>query len=187
MTTLKLYGGAFSRASIARWYLEELAIPYEFVLLDMQQGEHRGPDFLAINPFGKVPTIADGDFRLWESGAILLYLADKQGKLPKDLEGRALYDQWTFFANSTLSTGLFTESTREREIQNLLPPIDRILQQHPYILGDEFTVVDVAIGSILAYAGMMIKLDYSPYPGIADYVKRLGERPAFQRSIGGGS
>lgn len=68
---LKLYGGARSRASIVQWYLEELGEPYEFVLLDMQSGEHRQPDFLAINPFGKVPTIVDGDLKLWESGAIL--------------------------------------------------------------------------------------------------------------------
>lgn len=73
---LKLYGGARSRASIVQWYLEELGIPYEFVLLDMQAGEHLLPEFLAINPIGKVPAIADGNFTLWESGAILLYLAD---------------------------------------------------------------------------------------------------------------
>jgi glutathione S-transferase len=58
---IKLYGGARSRASIVRWYLEELAIPYEFVLLDMSAGEHVQPDFLKLNPFGKVPTIVDGD------------------------------------------------------------------------------------------------------------------------------
>lgn len=70
---LKLYGGARSRASIVRWYLEELSIPYEFVLLDMGAGEHQKPEYLEINPMGKVPAIADGDFKLWESGAILLY------------------------------------------------------------------------------------------------------------------
>ena len=76
MTILKLYGGARSRAAIIQWYLEELEIPYEVVLLDMQAGEHLRPDFLKINPMGKVPAIVDGDFRLWESGAILLYLAE---------------------------------------------------------------------------------------------------------------
>ena len=70
---MKLYGGAQSRAAIVRWYLEELGIPYEFVLLDMKAGEHRQPDFLGINPMGKVPAITDGEFKLWESGAILLY------------------------------------------------------------------------------------------------------------------
>ncbi len=61
---IKLYGGARSRASIVQWYLEELAIPYEFVLLDMQAAEHLKPEFLAINPMRKVPAIADGDFYL---------------------------------------------------------------------------------------------------------------------------
>lgn len=55
---LKLYGGARSRASIIQWYLEELTLPYEFVLLDLQAGEQRQPDFLAINPIGKVPAMS---------------------------------------------------------------------------------------------------------------------------------
>lgn len=61
---IKLYGGSRSRASIVQWYLEELAIPYEFILLDMKQGEHLQSDFLQINPFGKVPAIIDKDFQL---------------------------------------------------------------------------------------------------------------------------
>jgi len=59
---LKLYGGARERASIVQWYLEELEVPYEFVLLDLQAGEQRQPEFLGINPMGKVPGIVDGDF-----------------------------------------------------------------------------------------------------------------------------
>ncbi|MFM2430875.1 MAG: hypothetical protein RLZZ511_2088, partial [Cyanobacteriota bacterium] len=78
---IQLYGGQFSRASIVHWYLEELQLPYEFIRLDMQAGEHRQPEFLAINPFGKVPAIVDGDVKLFESGAILMYLADKAGAL----------------------------------------------------------------------------------------------------------
>ncbi|MBF2099183.1 MAG: glutathione S-transferase, partial [Gloeomargaritaceae cyanobacterium C42_A2020_066] len=57
---LKLYGSARSRAAIVRWYLEELAIPYEFVQVDMQAGAHRQPEFLALNPMGKVPVAVDG-------------------------------------------------------------------------------------------------------------------------------
>jgi glutathione S-transferase len=69
---LKLYGLAWSRATIVRWYLEELAIPYDFVLLDMGNGEHLKEPFTKINPFGKVPAIVDGDLSFYESGAILL-------------------------------------------------------------------------------------------------------------------
>jgi len=78
---LKLYGSLFSRASIIKWYLEELNVPYEFVNLDMKAGEHLKPDFLAINPIGKVPAIVDGELKLWESGAILLYLAQKYSQV----------------------------------------------------------------------------------------------------------
>ncbi|HEY9669462.1 MAG TPA: glutathione S-transferase N-terminal domain-containing protein, partial [Coleofasciculaceae cyanobacterium] len=99
---LKLYGGARSRASIVQWYLEELGIPYEYVLLDMQAGEHRQTQYLEINPMGKVPAIVDGDFRLWESGAILFYLAQKYGKISSSLEEQAKINQWILFGNATL-------------------------------------------------------------------------------------
>lgn len=182
---LKLYGGARSRASIVRWYLEELKVPYDFVLLDMQAGAHREPEFLAINPMGKVPAIVDGDFKLWESGAILLYLVEKYGKVAS-LEQRAEFSQWVLFANATLGPGIFGEESRERETPRLLNPLNQILERQPFLLG-EFSVVDVAVGSILAYIPMMLKLDLSPYPAILSYIKRLSERPAFQKSIGGRS
>ena len=116
---IKLYGGARSRASIVKWYLEELQAPHEFQLLDMQVGQHLQPEFLAINPFGKVPAIADGDFLLWESGAILLYLADKYAEV-KTLEERAIASQWVLFANATLGPGLFGEENRAKETPRLL-------------------------------------------------------------------
>lgn len=180
---LKLYGGARSRASIVHWYLEELEVPYEFVKLDMQAGEHRQPEYLAINPIGKVPAIVDGDFKLWESGAILLYLADKYGK-PVSPEERAVFSQWVLFANATLGPGIFTEANREREMPILLTALNKILGQQPFLLGNEFTVVDVAVGSILSYIPIMLNLDLSSYPAVLNYIRRMSERPAFQKSIG---
>ncbi len=181
---LKLYGGKRSRASIVQWYLEELGVPYEFVLLDMEGGEHRQPDFLALNPMGKVPTIVDGDFKLWESGAILLYLAEKNGQLPNSLEEKSIFTQWVLFGNSTLATGLFVEASREREAPKLLTALNKIFASQPYIMGDDFTVADVAVGSILAYVPIMLKLDLSDYPAVLDYIKRMTDRPAFQETIG---
>ncbi|HEY9607886.1 glutathione S-transferase family protein [Allocoleopsis sp.] len=182
---LKLYGGARSRASIVQWYLEELGVPYEFVLLDMQSGEHRQPDFLAINPMGKVPAIVDGDFQLWESGAILFYLAQKYGNISSSLEEQAKINQWIIFGNATLGPGIFVEANREREMPRLMTALNQILEKQPFLLGDEFSVVDVAVGSILCYIPMMLKLDLSEYPAVVDYMKRLSERPAFQKAIGG--
>ncbi|WP_413176201.1 glutathione S-transferase family protein [Anabaena azotica] len=183
---LKLYGGAFSRASIVQWYLEELQVPYEFILLDMKAGEHRQPEYLAINPIGKVPAIVDGDLHLWESGAILLYLAEKYGKKQLSLEERAIIAQWVLFGNSTLATGIFVEANREKEMPRLLTTLNQIFEQQPFLEGDEFTVADVAVGSILAYIPIMLKLDLSPYPAVLNYIQQISQRPAFQKSIGAG-
>lgn len=180
---LKLYGGARSRASIVQWYLEELGVPYEFVMLDMQAGAHRQPDYLAINPMGKVPAIEDGDFKLWESGAILLYLAQKYGKMSQSLEDQAEITQWVIFANATLGPGIFVEASRERETPRLLTPLNQIFEKQPFLLGQEFSVADVAVGSMLAYIPMMLKLDLSDYPAVVDYIKRITERSAFQKAI----
>jgi glutathione S-transferase len=177
---IKLYGGARSRASIVRWYLEELGMPYEFILLDMSTGEHHQPDFLKINPFGKVPAITDGDFALFESGAILLYLCEKYEKKELSIEHQAILTQWVLFANSTLATGIFTETSRAKELPKLMTPLAEILTKHPYLLGDEFSVVDVAVGAILYYIPLMLKVDLSAYPAVTNYMKSLSSRPAFK-------
>ncbi len=183
---IKLYGGARSRASIVQWYLEELEIPYEYILLNMQEGEHHQPAYLSVNPFGKVPGIDDDGFTLWESGAILLYLAEKYSQLPGDLNGRSIYTQWVLFGNSTLAICLFVPTAREKELPRLAGALNEILGKHPYILGDEFTVADVAVGSILAYVPMMLKdVDLSPYPEVVAYIERLSKRPAFIKAMSG--
>lgn len=181
---LKLYGGARSRASLVQWYLEELGIPYEYVLLDMAAGAHRAPEFLAINPFGKVPALVDGDLKLWESGALLLYVAEKYGNALKTLEERAIAQQWVLFANATLGPGIFIEASREKELPKLMGPLNDILLRQPYLLGEEFSVVDVAVGSYLAYIPLMLPVDLSPYPAVQAYIQRLSERPAYQKTIG---
>lgn len=180
---LKLYGGSRSRASIVQWYLEEIGVEYELVLLDMEKQAHRQPDFLALNPMGKVPLIVDGDFKLWESGAILLYLAEKYDKHNYCLEERSILNQWILFANSTLSTGLFLETNRGREMPKLLPPLNDIFTTQDYLLGSEFTVADVAVGSMLAYTQIMIQLDLSAYSGIINYLDKITKRPDFQATI----
>ncbi|MEM8604723.1 MAG: glutathione S-transferase family protein [Cyanobacteria bacterium P01_H01_bin.121] len=180
---LKLYGGARSRASIVQWYLEELGIPYEFMMLDMQAGEHKQPEFLALNPMGKVPAIVDGDFTLWESGAILLYIAEKYGQLPNTPEARAAQNQWLLFANATLGPDVVGESTREKAMPQLLGPLNELLAKQPYITGAELSVADIGVGALLAYLPMMFKIEFTDYPAIAQYVQKLAERPAFRKVI----
>ncbi len=130
---LKLYGGALSRASIVQWYLEELQVLYEYLLLDMHAEAHKQPQFLTINPMGRVPAIVDGDCQLWESGAILLYLAEKYDKIPLFLEQRALLAQWVLFGNSTLSSAILVKQNLH-EAPWLLSALNQILQRQPFLL-----------------------------------------------------
>jgi glutathione S-transferase len=181
---LKLYGGRRSRATIVRWYLEELAIPYEFTELDMQVGEHLKPDFLAVNPMGKVPAIEDGSFKLWESGAILLYLSEKYDTPAVSMEERAIYAQWILFANATLGPGIFMETTREKEKARLFPALDTLLSRHPFLSGDRLTVADIAVGSMLGYINFMLPVNFDEFAAIANYLKHISARPAFQKTIG---
>ena len=160
-----------------------MGIPYEYIMLDMQAGEHRQPDFLSINPMGKVPAIVDGDFKLWESGAILLYLAEKYGG-DSTPEERAQWAQWALFANSTLAIGVFIETNREREMPSLMGALNEILGKQSFLVGDKFTVADVVVGAYLNYIPIMLQLDLSPYPEVVNYMQRLGERPAFQKAMG---
>jgi glutathione S-transferase len=181
---LKLYGGVRSRASIVRWYLEELDIPYEFVALDMAAGEHRQTAYLEINPVGKVPAIVDGEFKLWESGAILLYLAEKYGESALSLERRSTLNQWILFSNATLGPGVFGEENREREMPRLMTMLNQLFERQPFVLG-EFSAADVAVGSVLTFIPVMLQLDLSAYPAVLSYMQRISERPAFQMAIGG--
>lgn len=182
---LKLYGGSRSRAVIVAWYLEELQVPYEFVRLDMAQGAHRQADYLSINPMGKVPALVDGETVVWESGAILLYLADKYGHLPVDVGQRGQMYQWVLFSNATLVQALAQADKREVEMGKLLPPLQQILSDQDYITGTELSVADIALGAILGFAVQMFGLDLSPYPQIGAYLGRCGARLAFQKAMGG--
>jgi glutathione S-transferase len=181
---ISLYGGARTRAAIVQWYLEELGLPYEYISLDLQAGEHRQPAYLEINPVGKVPAIVDGDLKLWESGAILLYLADQYDQSVETVAQRAELAQWVLFANATFGPGVFVEASREREMPRLLTMLNQHLETRSFILGDRFSIADVAVGSFLSYMPIMLKIGFEDYAAISGYLKRLLERPAFQKTIG---
>lgn len=183
-TKLKLYGGSRTRSPIVQWYLEELKIPYEYISLNIRAKENLQQEFLEINPMGKVPALVDGEFKLWESGAILLYLADKHNQVPNSSIERAKRVQWVLFANATLSPGLFLKDRREKEMPRLLTPLNRILQKQSFILGDKLTVADIAVGSYLYYAQLLLSLDFRKYPAVVSYLDRITARPAFKKTLG---
>jgi glutathione S-transferase len=131
---------------------------------------------------GKVPAIEVDGFSMWESGAILLYLQDKYGE-PLTPEQRGTVAQWVLFANATLGPGLFIEATREKEGPRLLGGLNQALEGRTFLLGDTFSAADVAVGSMVAYMTLMLKMELSSYPHVAAYVKHLSERPAYQKGI----
>ncbi len=179
---IKLYGGARSRASIVQWYLEELELPYEFVLLDMAAGEHRQAPYTDINPFGRVPGLVDGEVTLFETGAILLYLAEQYGELKgADLATRSIANQWILYTNATFGPGVFVEATRDQELPRHMATLEMIFAQQAFVVGDRFTVADAALGSMLNYVPMMLKQDLSEYTATTAYMQRIMARPAYAK------
>jgi glutathione S-transferase len=180
---IKLYGSSFSRAAIVKWYLEELHLPYEFILVEIQKGEQFQPEYLALHPFAKVPTIDDNGFILWESGAILTYLASKYDPSLDTPEKIAIVNQWVIFANSTLSDGIFAPQFQAKETPHLLGKLNEILSSQPYLIGETFSAGDVAVCALLGYVPMMLKdFDFTPYPNVVSYMERLKQRPGFMGS-----
>jgi glutathione S-transferase len=207
--TLTLYGAARSRASMVRWYLEEKAIPYAFVQLDLKSGEHRHEPFTTINPFGKVPALVDdalgspdgGPLKLFESGAILFHLAERYGEEfdpqgPGGAEGaaarRSLTAQWLLFANASLGPAMFQLETRPEELARQLATVDGLLAAGPHLLagvwGDPgWGAADCVVQSHLAYIPLFCpQVDLSPYPAVQAAIEATRNRPTYQKAMGAG-
>jgi glutathione S-transferase len=180
---LTLYSNPRSRSNIVRWYLEERGLAYDQQLIDLAAGEHLQPAYQQIHPFRKLPALEDEGLIVWESGAILLYLAEKCGEITAP-QPRAIAAQWVLFANSTLGNSLFLAHLREKEMPRLLGDLQTWLRTRPFVMGEDFGVADVAVGAMLAYGPPMAGIQYDDYPVVQAYVQKLTERPAYQSTIG---
>lgn len=184
----------------ARFMLEELGLPYQFVNVDLMSGEHRGDAYRALNPTARVPTLVDGDLRLWESNAILVYLADKHpekklaGETPRE---RAEIARWMFMNASHLSPALariFAHTIRlpedkripaiveesRAEVDRCLAPFDAHLAGKEFVVG-RFTLADIAIAPALASA-TIFGIDLGNRPNVTAWLKRITERPAWKKT-----
>jgi glutathione S-transferase len=201
--TLTLYGGARSRASMPRWYLEEKGIHYQWLELNLEAGEHKQEPYTAINPFAKVPALVDDSIKapsgeplqLFESGAILLHLADRYGgefagTADEEAAKRALAAQWLLFANATLAVALFVPSNRERDFPRQMAVLDGLLAGGRSLVagpwGDPgWGVADCAVHAYLAYLPIFFpQIDLTPYPNVQAVIAATGQRPAYQRVMG---
>jgi glutathione S-transferase len=183
----------------ALWAVEEAGLGYRVHSLDDIRGELRGEDYLRINPFGLVPSIDDDGFKVFESGAILLYVADKSGTLlPKDAKNRALATQWAFAALTTVEPAMTdlaaidkfsTDEDWAKERRPMLVKAARAnlktleaeLAGRPYLLGDEFTVPDILLISVLRFIQHTDLLE--DVPAVSAYKTRCEARPAWKRVL----
>lgn len=181
-----------------RWALEETGLPYKIHGVDHSGGEHKGPVYSEKSYFNQIPTIDDDGFTLSESGAILLYLAEKSGKLiPKDFEGRTRVTQWCFVALTTVEPPLSeiqmihnffgAEKNQERLVflnrwaGRVLGGIEKRLTDREWIATDEFTVADILLTSVLRE---IRKTDLmKPFPRVLAYYDRTQSRPAWNRAL----
>lgn len=179
------------------WAAEEAGLPYRVQPLDYARGDLRSADYLRVNPFGLVPAIDDAGFKLFESAAIVRYLAEKAGKLlPADARGRALAAQWAFAATTTIEPKLLdvfvldkfhadTAWARERRpalvesAQKRLADLDAQLATQHYLLGDELMVPDILMSAALRLIQHTNLLDATP--NLSHYKERCESRPAWRK------
>jgi glutathione S-transferase len=190
-----LYHASPSRSSIVLWMLEEVGQPYDIRLVKLSEGDNTKPDYLAINPMGKVPALKAGDTVITEVAAICAFLADEfpQAKLnvPVGTAGRGTYLKWLFFGPSVIEPAMMDrayprkETPRPaavgwRDFDTVLDIVAKPLAKGPFLMGEQFTAADVVIGSGLRY-GMMFKM-IPERKEFTDYVARFAARPAAQRA-----
>lgn len=187
---LKLYSNAQSRGLVIEWLLIELGAEFEKIELAYHT-EMKSESYLKINPFGKVPTLVDGDMVIYEMPAICAYLADKffdQGLAPAlDDPKRGLYFRWLFFAAgpwdaATTDRALKVEITNEQKMHigygnfqdTYTALIQGLEQAQPYLCGEQFTVADVFVGSMLFWQLKMAEIE--SHPAIEKYLNSIKSR-----------
>jgi glutathione S-transferase len=191
---LTLFHAPNSRSGAARILLEELGAPYDLHVLNLKKNEQRAPDYLAVNPMGKVPAIRHGDALVTEQPAVFIYLADlfPQAGLAPALDDplRGPYLRWLAFYGSSFEPAI-TDLAMKREptppmmcpygdFDTMLATLTAQLRAGPYLLGDRFSAADVLWGISLGWA-TMFKL-VPELPEVVAYIDRVGSRPAARRA-----
>ena len=193
---MNLYGFGPTRSLRALWGLRESGADFEFVTVNLLAGENRQPDFLRLNPAGKLPVLVDGDFVLTESAAIVLYLAEKYraaGLLPDDPQARAQVYRWVMFAVTELEqplwritkhTLLYPEDERlpaevalaRQEFMAMAAVLDHHMEGRQFIVGGSITAADCVTAYLMDWAneqGLLVDT-----PQLQAYLKRMYARPA---------
>lgn len=202
--TIKLYGIPQSRTMRCLWLLEELGVPYENMPVHFV-GDAKKPDFLKLNPNGRIPALDDDGLVLFESLAINLHLASKydggKGIWPKSADDQSRAVQWSIWAMTEVEPPVMqmllnrvflpeaqrNEATAKAGEQAIAKPagvLEGALRGRQYLLGDAFTVADLNVHAVLGWASSMGRMKFSDTPNLAGWLARCGERPALARATG---
>ncbi len=198
---MKLYGHPWSsNARRVQMLCDELKIPYTYETVDLMQGQQYSPEFQALNPNSKVPVIDDDGFVLWESQAIMRYLADKHKAgtwYPTEPKTRAVVEQWLDWNQARLApeagkimfnTHFAGDKRNDQAIEDakkwllkILPVMDGVLSKNAYLCGDAITLADLAAATNIAYLAHC-GYDLGPYPAIRRWYDAIQKRPSFTSS-----
>ena len=184
--------------------LEELGLPYDVKLVDVWKGEQFSPEFIKLNPNRKIPVIVDHEgpggkpYTVFESGAILLYLAEKTGKLvPKDKAAYFEMMQWLMVQLTTMGPMFgqrvhfrrfatagndYSVSRYGTEVHRLYDLFEQRLASHPYVGGAEYTIADIATFPWLRNHALL-DIDVSNRPNVTRYVEKIAARPAVKEAL----
>ena len=192
---MKLYEFAPTRSIRVRWMLQELGVDFEAVTVNLAAGEHRRPEFLKLNPAGKLPVLVDGDLVLTESVAIVLYLAEKyphKGFLTTDIKQRSQVYRWLLFVATELEqplwrisrhTVLYPEHLRlpaevslaRQDFTEMIAVMEDHMQECQFIVGNTVTIADFVSAYTLDWANEFRLLDGCPQ--LIEYMERMYARP----------
>ncbi len=195
----KIYGSPGTSAGRCYWMLEELGVPYERVPLSMSQREHKSPEYLKINPNGKVPTLTDGEIVIWESMAINSYLAAKHnpdmlGKNPQEIGQIQQWSYWSILEVQKHAIEWFIQvkfvpderrdlAVIEKAQKNLIPLFNILnnkLENQKFLVGNRFTLADLNVSSTVNVAQMM-GWNFKDTPHLETWFKACHDRPAWHK------
>ena len=197
---IELFTAATPNGWKASITLEELALPYKVRRIDFEKREQKEPGYLKLNPNGRIPTIVDhdnGGFAVFESGALMIYLAEKAGKLlPTDVKGRSLVIQWLMFQMGGIGPMMgqanvfyryaperipYAIERYQREVRRLLEVLDTRLSDNEFLAGD-YSIADIANWSwVRGYKWSGVTLDGLDH--VMRWLDAIGERPAVKRGV----
>lgn len=204
MSKPKIYGIANSRAFRSVWAAEELGLDYEHVGTSFME-DSKAPEYLAVNPNGRIPALVDGEVRLFESMAINMYLAEKYGAglLPDDAVARAQTWQWSIWGISEIEPlqmqivvqKFFTPEEKKNErivagaekgLKRPLQVLDNTLSNQNFLLGDQFTLADLNLSAVMDLFNM-IQLDVSEWTHVRRWLDDCYGRPSYAAAKAKGS